>query len=321
MILLRGIKGKNFAQKIDAGIVGFRDLLSTLLYTNKTGYKYSDYYEKYFINTHMQLMMPALNYFEFEEEIRDKFMLIFNNTIPYIYITYFHVLNDKSISNWLSKFEDDMEFIFIEPKLDSICNNMTDENLFGRKMEYIKNINDVNTTDFIMRSAGILQFINTDIKNSVTDELAMSYSGIIFNLMLRLFTREVDTKYSDIENEFRIIYKIPTVINPKNYELEPQEKRIFNVKINESLQYYGSTNITKDEVGCKYCDMPLTAKNPVLRSYRTSFVNEVRKGSSFNIESDFKDINITNAVYNYGYIGDKDNCQKFILQKLNDCNF
>ena len=45
MILIRGIRGDNYARKIENGIVDCRDVLSALLKPPNTGYNYSDYYE------------------------------------------------------------------------------------------------------------------------------------------------------------------------------------------------------------------------------------------------------------------------------------
>ena len=49
MILIRGIKGEQYARKIKKGIVDCRDVLSTLLEPPVTGYEFSDYYEKNFV--------------------------------------------------------------------------------------------------------------------------------------------------------------------------------------------------------------------------------------------------------------------------------
>ena len=46
MILIRGIKGERYARDIERGVVGCRDVLSTLFSPFKTGYSFSDYLEK-----------------------------------------------------------------------------------------------------------------------------------------------------------------------------------------------------------------------------------------------------------------------------------
>ena len=46
MILIRGIKCERYARDIERGVVGCRDVLSTLFSPFKTGYSFSDYLEK-----------------------------------------------------------------------------------------------------------------------------------------------------------------------------------------------------------------------------------------------------------------------------------
>lgn len=60
MIIIRGIKGEQYARKIKKGIVGCRDILSALLEPPVTGYEYSDYYEKN--------LVKALYYFTGEKK-------------------------------------------------------------------------------------------------------------------------------------------------------------------------------------------------------------------------------------------------------------
>ena len=76
MILLRGIKGEEYARKIENGIVDCRDILSALLEPPVTGYEYSDYYEKN--------LVKALMYFSkhmFKREIKDIYDPIFLNSL------------------------------------------------------------------------------------------------------------------------------------------------------------------------------------------------------------------------------------------------
>ncbi len=316
MILIRGINGETFARDIEKGNIGFRDLLSSLLNTNYTGYSYSDYYEKYFVKAFNNYMSKPENFNQFEKEDAEKLLLMLNNTIPYIYLTYFHILNKNSIQDWLVNFEDDMHFIFIEPKIDEISNNMIGKNLFGTKMDYTTNINETNINEFITKSAGLLPLIQHEMKKVKSIEVAKIYSESMFNLMLPLFNRVIDKKYGSFENEFRIIYKTPTVINPINYEFKPEENRIFNISINECRNYYGSMEVIKKANDFKRCDLPLTAKNVLINPQKTSLIEEVLNGNSFRLHSEFKNVNIENAVINSGYIGNKEDCRRFIIEKF-----
>ena len=102
MILIRGIKGEAYARKIEEGIVDCRDVLSALLYPPQTGYEYSDYYEKNLVRALAYLtgrQYPDLHDSEF------LYSILIDYYIPHIYVTYFHILNSRSLE-WLDKFED-----------------------------------------------------------------------------------------------------------------------------------------------------------------------------------------------------------------------
>lgn len=93
MILIRGIKGESYARRIEKGIVDCRDVLSALLQPPVTGYEYSDYYEKN--------LVKALTYFTNEDvksihNPRFLHFILLDYYIPHIYLTYFHILNERS---------------------------------------------------------------------------------------------------------------------------------------------------------------------------------------------------------------------------------
>ena len=94
MILIRGIKGESYARKIENGIVDCRDVLSALLHPPVTGYAYSDYYEKNLVKALTYLKNKDVESFHdpnFLQSILSDFY------IPHIYLTYFHILNERSL--------------------------------------------------------------------------------------------------------------------------------------------------------------------------------------------------------------------------------
>src|SRR5574344_184411 len=300
MILLRAIKGDTYAKKINNGLISCRDLLSTLLNDINTGYEFSNYYEKYAEDAFRYHMSLPLNKDLFTTQILNKLTLIFNQTIPYMYLTYFHILNKNSIENWLNITDDNMSYIYIEPKLDNFISNMSGPNFVGKEVEYVNCLSTVDQTKFTIKMAGILQFIDRDIKNVKNEEMALTYTAFIRNICLPLFHRVVDNNFSSKENEFRIISKIPTLIDQHSYELIPQKKRIFKINFNNGEIYNGEVNITNPDNNLKYCDMLLTACNPLMTKQKTSLIDEVLSGHDFNIMSQFSDINIIESTKSYG---------------------
>jgi len=316
MILLRAIKGDDYARKIEDGIISFRDVLSSITNDIETGYEYSNYNEKYFqYALKFQMISPA-NISEFSEKMGSKLLLTFNQTVPYMYLTYFHILNEHSVKDWLDRTSDDMSYIFIEPKLDGVCSNMIGLNYVGKELSYTTDLNCVNQDTSLIDMAGILQFIDRDISNVNDVDLAFKYTEYFRNLCFPLFHRVEDAKFNSNENEFRILYKVPTPINRFSGEIHPEKERIFNILLDGQDKYKGKVCITHFKGDFKRCDMELTAVNSLMTVRKTHLIEEVLKGKEFNILSEFKDVDIRSSAKKYGYIGNKDQCSAFIREEL-----
>jgi hypothetical protein len=316
MILLRAIKGDDYAKKIDNGMISLRDVLSTITNDIETGYEYSNYKEEYFQYALKSQIQPPINISEFNKKMRLKLLLTFNRTVPYIYLTYFHILNENSVKDWLDSTSDDMSYIFIEPKLDSICSNMSGLNYIGKELCYTTDLNTVNKDQSFINMAGILQFLDRDMSRVKDNELIINYTGYISNLCFTLFHRVEDAKFNSKEKEFRIIYKVPTPINSFSGEICPEQERIFSLLIDGKDKYKGETDVTHIEGELMCCDMKLTAVNPLMAVRKTSLITEVRKGKDFSILSEFRDVDIRDSVKRYGYIGNKEQCLAFINNEL-----
>lgn len=135
MILIRGIKGEQYARKIKKGIVDCRDVLSTLLEPPVTGYEFSDYYEKNFVKAAAALYGKEADIHE-PEFLYD---LMIHYVVPHMYLTYFHILNPKSLE-WLDSFEDGDSFIVIDVQLDQLTQTAIGHEYFGAQMAYVDTI-------------------------------------------------------------------------------------------------------------------------------------------------------------------------------------
>lgn len=316
MILLRAIKGDDYARKIEDGIITFRDVLSSITNNIETGYKFSNYNEEYFQDAFKEQLIPPTNIKEFNEELQAKLLLTFNKTIPYMYLTYFHILNKNSIEDWLNNTSDGMSYIYIEPKIDIVSNNLIGENFVGKELSYTTDINTINKRAYMIKMAGILQFINRDIIKVKDVKLVQAYTGFIRNLCFPLFHRVEDTKFNSKEKEYRLLYKLPTPINQLTREIYPVEERTFILLMDDKYEYIGKTVITNCKGDIMRCDMELTATNPLMTLRRTYLCDELKKGRNFSIISEFRDVDIRSSTKRYGYIGNKEKCIDFIKGKL-----
>lgn len=305
MILIRGIKGDPYAQLIKKGIVSFGDLLSILLEPVKTGYALSDY-EEYYVKV-MFAKIFGVNTSPSPEEVMRYFdsQLVLNPIISNLYLTYFHILNSNSI-DWLNNFENDTSFIYIIPKINKITNNVMTSHILGRKIEYVKAYDDYHFLDFEMSTLGILPMINNDLKISELNNFdsTMLYCERLFNIYKAIFTRVTDHKFSDIEQEFRVIYKFDNTIRSDGI-LYLNENREYPFIIN-NIPYKGypfpkESNTIPDI----YLEPPVPFNN-------TTYLNEFVKRSKIELKRSFIDVDIKPIAERYGYIGNKEQCKKFI---------
>lgn len=302
MILIRGIKGESYAQKIEKGIVDCRDILSSLLQPPVTGYEYSDYYEKN--------LVKALVYFTGKDETNFQepeflYSLLIDYYIPHIYLTYFHVLNERSLE-WLDKFNNEYQFIALNVKIDKITHTVIGNEFFGARMKYVNSIRELNQDDYEGYHAACM----CSIENLFANKTDMIIPLQIYNtLSFALLSREQNEKFTDIENEFRIIaYDCPKIENRKMTQL-PRPVSISGktgtnykgvLKAGENVVLKSNLNVLKDS-------------NKLLSDILAEEQGIV------TLDSQFKSINICDISDDYNYLGGKRDCANYI-KKMLKCN-
>lgn len=301
MILIRGIKGEEYARKIEKGIVDCRDVLSSLLLPPITGYEYSDYYEKN--------LVKALAYFSDKDVLNLQnpsflYSLLIDYYVPHIYLTYFHVLNERSLE-WLDKFDDDYQFIALNVKIDRITQTAIGNEFFGSKMSYVDSIRQLPQDGTNSFYAACM----CSLENLFPDKEDMMIPLQIYNtLSFALLCREQDEKFTDIENEFRIIaYDCPRIQNGTRMQI-PREVTLFG------------------KTGTKYKGVLHAGSNSVLKSSLPLLKNSdkllrdilIEENGMITIDSRFKSINICDISDEYQYLGGKMECAKYI-KEMNKC--
>lgn len=299
MILIRGIKGEQYAKRIEKGIVDCRDVLSSLLQPPVTGYEYSDYYEKN--------LVKAITYFLQKDadsihEPKVLYSILIDYYIPHIYLTYFHVLNDRSLE-WLEKFDNDYSFIALNIKLDRITKTAIGDGIFGARMSYIDRIDGIAQDG--IKGFNIACMLS--LEGLFENKLDMNIPLQIYNtLSFPLFYREQDEHYTDIENEFRIFtYDCPIIEEEKCIQI-PRE-----------VEIYGKT-------GSRYRGQLIAGENSLFKSDMCILTNPYKsvrdiledENGRITINSRFKPISICNVSDDYRYIGDKKACADYIQRKL-----
>ena len=161
MILIRGFDKEQYAREIHTGKIGFRDMLTTLMYHERNGYKLSDYYETDLIRTIKKFDIRNLDGYASSQIQKEHLSLIFDFFVPYFYLSYFHILNTHSES-WLDQnFDDNSYFIFAIPRLqtlDQVDATMWGKNMMGSSMIYLPPESKDIKAEFLVRKAGVMNF-------------------------------------------------------------------------------------------------------------------------------------------------------------------
>lgn len=308
MILLRGIKGHEYAIKIKKGIVDFKDLFTTVVNTNNTGYKFSNYYEKYFayaFNTAKHIAKEGISG-------DSKLQMALDDFVPYIYLTYFHIMNEKS-EQWVESFDDDFEFIYYIPKLDSLTNQLIDRDFFGAKIQYVDEINENLISQKRLINYGLMTKLDG---RSLTTLKISSVVACVYNMLLYpLFFRVRDSQFNEFEQEFRLFHIDDCYITEKG-NVQYKNPRKFNLNI-DGVSYWGEVMMGHTKMGIIDQKHMLLKPQSALTKQEVTFLTTTdSRTAKIEYKSQFKEIKLSGkASSGYGYIGGKKECIEFIRKQ------
>lgn len=326
MLLIRGFNEEKYAKEIKTGKIGFRDLLTTLLYPENNGYRFSDYYEKAIIEAAVEASTFELDLKNTPANIADMLGLIFNPFMPHFYLSYFHILNENS-ETWLNEnFDDNAHFIFAIPKLqevEGIDAMVHGPNLIGSQMIYLPESGKARTSTMLVKKAGVVALMQNELDackpyGSANFDVSMALNGVITSVCCEAFARRCSGRFDDSENEFRLIYKTPTPYIPQTGFFEPVEKRPFSVMV-DGILYDGTfvnRGIDTPWGYRKSHNMILETKNPMIAAPITTIKQVMEESRNLRILPYFKPISIKHAFSSYGYIGNKEQCRQFISERI-----
>lgn len=307
MILIRGIKGERYARDIERGVVGCRDVLSTLFSPFKTGYSFSDYLEKNLITAITQCVGRKARDFKNPSMLCS---ILTDYYLPYIYLTYFHILNPNSLA-WLESFNDednDTFFIAVDVELDELTYTAIGNGFIGSEMKYIDRIQNEDQN----RPSPFTVSIICSIENRFPDCLDSNEAVTIYNtLAFPLLHREVNARFTDFEHEFRIIaYDCPTFVKSKVLHIKRRKQIFRDITINgESGRKYegilrpGQNYLLHEKDNNKQKRMPKLLSEVIFE-----------ENGNINLESKFKQQNISSIASSCRFIGNKRDCAKYIIE-------
>ncbi len=150
----------------------------------------------------------------------------------------------------------------------------------------------------------------------------MYMTGVIASMGLELFARRCGGGFDESENEFRILYKKPTPFRAYSGCFEAVEPREFRVML-DGIAHTGriirdlqETPFTK-RIGY---NMALFTDHLLAGRSQTSLMEAVEANREFSIASDFLSVDVRRVFSRYGYIGDAEQCRRFIREHMEKDN-
>lgn len=312
MLLIRGVRTEEHAKLINKGIVGCRDVASTLLKgVGNTGYANSNYHEQLFCQTAFakQGRLPLVNVLPkgWANVIRIALDLLSKES----YMTYFHIVEEDVTERWLSKsWPDGGYFIYYEPRFDlpgleCICG----DGYCGTRVEYVTCAEDIDPRKTIARMPSLARLIEREIGSDMGERQREKYLFDCFTLLAPLFNRIQTPDFSSEENEFRVLVRTArTVFSDK---IQFPQKCAMRIKcktgsyelLPKSMESSGGLN-----------DVPLIFRDGAgnLREFEDIF----DAADEPEIMSTFIDLDIRDTALRYGYVGNEEDCKKFVRDEL-----
>lgn len=157
MMLIRGIKGYEFADPINRGLVGFRDVQSTIVEANTTGYSKSGYEEFLFTKTRFGSMRHDKAVESLPLTWRKVIFALSDHMMAESYLTYFHIIESEQSLNWLEDNwrDDDVRFIYYEPRFES-NESVVGNNYCGQRVRYVSSPEQISIRETLAENPGLI---------------------------------------------------------------------------------------------------------------------------------------------------------------------
>lgn len=317
MLLIRGIYGSKHALKINEGLIGCRDVQSSLMDGNHTGYRLSNYHEALFMNTRFTRVLYDETVDALPDRWRRLALIMADHFLAESYLCYFHILNAESSFCWLERnWRDDAHFIYYEPRCEyesSVIGNR----YCGQAMRYVNSAEEINVRETIAANPGtVVVLLDQEMYPDMPFYDAPRYLIEAEEAIAPLFNRIVDSKFDASENEYRILARGPRHYAEGSLHIEMHNP--MQVEVGESIydvvlrSIPVSSGESKRFVELVFRDCESGAQHEMQELVNSEFEP--------NILPQFLDLDIKDTAVRYGYIGTKKDCREFIEAELSGKN-
>lgn len=315
MLLIRGMGNEEHARQINEGIVGCRDLFSSLVAGIKSNYRFSAYYEKLFHQNRKSWMAPLRGVEKLDECSVLLIRTILDSFIAESYMTYFHVVDNEESLRWVEDWSNDAHFIYYEPHFEfeeCVCGL----GYCGQRMKYVNDESEINVREAIASNVGLIPLLDRETFECNDLDLKAHYAASFIDSVVPLFHRIVDETFTERENEYRLFAR-------------SERNLLNNGVVNIQIEHPRICEYAGKEYEIVVEDVPDYATGIVeLRIFMKDgegavfdLVSLLSKGETVNVRSSFLSLDIRDTAESYGYIGQKKDCLDFLTRELRGDRF
>lgn len=315
MLLIRGLGSEDHAKLINEGLIGCRDVASTLTKsTNGTGYANSDYFESMFMKNRMGLSLPVKNVESLPSAWARVLKVMLDHYISQTYLTYFHIVESEATIDWLdSHWPDGGYFIYYVPHFEN-AESVYGKNYCGQRVIYVDSPEDINVRKTLIENPSLALLLGKELAGSENINCSMRYLEEVIDSSVPLFNRIRNGRFDDRENEYRIMARSHRSLYDGIVRTEVLSPYRINFK--EDL-YEVSINVSPDEnTHTVAFDVSLVNDKGEVISY----FDIAKEGGAPELVSNFINIDIRDTAERYGYIGNLEACKLFVRSELSAAN-
>lgn len=193
----------------------------------------------------------------------------------------------------------------------------------GSSMIYLPRESKDIKAEFLIRKAEVLNFVKEEMNASekyggISDEPFEYMMNTLVAICIEAFSRRCSGDYDESENEFRIIYKVPTPYRSEIDCFRAEKERIFSVSV-DGIPYSGQIVQGLLNLPCgnrRTSDMFLSTSSQMVATPHTTLKEANDAGRNVIVHPHFLPVDIRRSFNDYGYIGNKEQCRRFIAEKL-----
>lgn len=311
MLLIRGLGSEAHAKLINEGLIGCRDVASTLTKSNNgTGYANSDYFESMFMKNRMGLSIPIKNTELLPSAWARVLKVILDHYINQTYLTYFHIVESEVTLDWLdSHWPEGGYFMYYFPHFENE-ESVYGENYCGQRVVYVDSPEDINVRETLIENPSLVLLLGEELAGSKNFDDSQRYLEEVIDSSVPLFNRIRNGRFNDDENEYRIMARSHRSLDDGVVSTEILSR----CKINfEDTAYTVSVKPSPDDAThTVFFDVKLVDDKGEVVNY----FDIAKRGGTPELVSNFIDIDIRDTAERYGYIGDLEACKQFVRHEL-----